>query len=165
MHPHSNVLCRLHYMKWWAPCYESPRRGKVCRAKMISMWSCNCASVEIGFLQCVKITSPSKRGRTRSVCENRNPCARKRHMSHKATKRRHPTYKISHTLIADLSGDEEIDHWCEEGPQCPKTKHHLLDKHCVFLPFRGMGGNLEHFERHSTSWSLDVKCGVTVFYD
>jgi len=46
----------------------------------------------------------------------------------------------SNTLLAD----EEVDHWSEEGPECPKTKHHLLDKHCMFLPFKGMDGTLEY---------------------
>ena len=57
-----------------------------------------------------------------------------------------------------LLGDDEIDHWCAEGPDCPKTERHLLDKHCAFLPFKGMEGNLDYFETVSTSWSLNVKC-------
>jgi hypothetical protein len=54
--------------------------------------------------------------------------------------------------------NDDLDHWCEMGPECPKTKRDLLDKHCLFAPFRGMAGELGQFEQDPT-WALTVRCG------
>jgi len=52
----------------------------------------------------------------------------------------------------------ELEHWCKMGPECPRTERHLLDEHCVFVPFRGMAGDLGQFEHSPISWALPVEC-------
>lgn len=67
---------------------------------------------------------------------------------------------LSNTLLQD----NDYDHWCEVGPECPKMRRRLLDGHCAFTAFGGLDERLELFERDSVSWclSMTVSCDYTM---